>query len=129
MQLATNTIDNGVSYLAMSNRNAQPNARALRLQTPPTVSILETARAVYPQHEFSESTPFPVASMDKLIAIFSVFINSNSYTAITLPSSMVLRLRDRLGSHQLTLIILDEIKEEVLNMLYFDVYTRYSRRK
>ncbi|KAJ2786839.1 hypothetical protein GGI15_001201 [Coemansia interrupta] len=129
MQMATNTIDNGVSYLAMSNRNVHPNTRALRLQTPATVTILETAKAVYPQYDFNENTPFPVASMDKLIAIFSVFINSNSYTAVTLPPSMVLRLRDRLGTHQLTLTILDEIKDEVLNMLYFDVYTRYSKRK
>ncbi|KAJ1722670.1 hypothetical protein LPJ53_002928 [Coemansia erecta] len=129
MQLATNTIDNGVSYLAMSNRSAHPNTRALRLQTPPTVTIIETAKAVYPQYDFNENTPFPVASMDKLIAIFSVFINSNSYTAVTLPPSMIIRLRERLGTNQLTLTILDEIKEEVLNMLYFDVYTRYSKRK
>ncbi|KAI9499768.1 hypothetical protein BX070DRAFT_218015 [Coemansia spiralis] len=126
-RMASN-LDNGMGYLALANRN-HPNAKALRLQTPPTVSILETARAVYPQYDLSEVTPFPVAAMDKLVAIFSVFVNSNSYTAVSLPSAMVLRIREKLGKSQLTLTILDEIKDEVLNMLYFDVFTRYAKKK
>ncbi|KAJ1661786.1 hypothetical protein IW140_006429 [Coemansia sp. RSA 1813] len=128
MSRMASNIDSGISYLALANRD-HPNAKALRLQTPPTVCILETARAVYPQYDLSEVTPFPVASMDKLVAMFSVFINSNSYTAVSLPSAMVLRIRERLGRSQLTLTIFDEIKDEVLNMLYFDVFTRYAKRK
>ncbi|KAJ1925867.1 hypothetical protein GGI09_002886 [Coemansia sp. S100] len=128
MARMANNIDGGIGYLAMANR-AYPHSKSLRLQTPPTVSILETALAVYPQYDLSEVTPFPVASMDKLVAIFSVFVNSNSYTAVSLPSSMVLRIRERLGRSQLTLTILDEIKDEVLNMLYYDVFTRYAKRK
>ncbi|KAJ2741660.1 hypothetical protein GGI20_005030 [Coemansia sp. BCRC 34301] len=128
MARMTNNIDNDIGYLAMANR-AYPHSKSLRLQTPPTVSILETARAVYPQYDLSDITPFPVASMDKLVAIFSVFVNSNSYTAVSLPSSMVARIRDRLGKSQLTLTILDEIRDEVLNMLYYDVFTRYAKRK
>ncbi|KAJ2453275.1 hypothetical protein EV183_002332 [Coemansia sp. RSA 2336] len=125
-RLAKN-IDSDIGYLAMAGQHNSAS-KALSLQTPPSVTILETARATYPQCDFNETTPFPVAAMDKLVAIFSVFINSNSYTAVSLPSAMVLRLRERLGSSQLTLIILDEIKDEVLNMLYFDVFTRYSKR-
>ncbi|KAJ2449414.1 hypothetical protein GGF42_004778 [Coemansia sp. RSA 2424] len=128
MARMANNIDSDIGYLAMANR-AYPHSKSLRLQTPPTVSILETARAVYPQYDLSEITPFPVASMDKLVAIFSVFVNSNSYTAVNLPPSMVVRIRDRLGRSELTLTILDEIKDEVLNMLYYDVFTRYSKRK
>ncbi|KAJ2897409.1 hypothetical protein IWW38_001736 [Coemansia aciculifera] len=128
MARMANNIDNDVGYLAMANR-AYPHSKSLRLQTPPNVSILETARVVYPQHELADNTPFPVASMDKLVAIFSVFVNSNSYTAVSLPSSMVARTREKLGRSQLTLTILDEIKDEVLNMLYYDVFTRYSKKK
>ncbi|KAJ2552253.1 hypothetical protein EV175_003388 [Coemansia sp. RSA 1933] len=128
MARMNSTVDNSVGYLALANRD-HPNSKALRLQTPPTVSILETARAVYPQYDLSEVTPFPVASMDKLVVMFSVFVNSNSYTAVSLPSAMVLRVREKLGRSQLTLTIFDEIKDEVLNMLYFDVFTRYSRKK
>ncbi|KAJ2814042.1 hypothetical protein H4S07_000211 [Coemansia furcata] len=128
MARMANNIDGDIGYLAMANR-AYPHSKSLRLQTPPTVTILETARAVYPQYDLSEVTPFPVASMDKLVAIFSVFVNSNSYTAVSLPSAMVLRIRERLGRSQLTLTILDEIKDEVLNMLYYDVFTRYAKRK
>ncbi|KAJ2223380.1 hypothetical protein H4R99_001017 [Coemansia sp. RSA 1722] len=128
-RMATNGADAGIGYLALANRNANPNSKSLRLQTPPTVSILETAKAVYPQYNLNEQTPFPVAAMDKLVAIFSVFVNSSSYTAVSLPSGMVLRIREKLGKSELSLTILDEIKEEVLNMLYFDVFTRYSKSK
>ncbi|KAJ2786848.1 hypothetical protein GGI15_001210 [Coemansia interrupta] len=128
-RMASNNGENGIGYLALANRNANPNSKSLRLQTPPTVNILETAKAVYPQYDLNDDTPFPVAAMDKLVAIFSVFVNSSSYTAVSLPSSMVLRIREKLGKSQLTLTILDEIKDEVLNMLYFDVFTRYSKTK
>lgn len=126
-RMASN-VDGGIGYLAMANR-AYPNAKSLRLQTPPTASILETTKAVYPQYDLSDMTPFPAAAMDKLVAIFSVFVNSNSYTAVSLPSAMVLRIRERLSKSQLTLVILDEIKDEVLSMLYFDVFTRYNGKK
>ncbi|KAJ2083785.1 hypothetical protein H4R24_000556 [Coemansia sp. RSA 988] len=128
MARMTTNIDSNMGYLAMAGLNNQSNVQALRIQTPPTVSILETACAAYPQYELSELTPFPVAAMDKLVALFSVFINSSSTTAVSLPSAMVLRIRERLGRSQLTLVILDEIKDEILNMLYFDVFTRYSRK-
>ncbi|KAJ1898426.1 hypothetical protein LPJ81_004344 [Coemansia sp. IMI 209127] len=127
MARMTSTIDNDMGYLALANRD-HPNVKTLRLHTSPTVCILDTARAVYPQYDLSEITPFPVASMDKLVVMFSVFVNSNSYTAVSLPSAMVLRIRERLGRSQLTLTIFDEIKDEVLNMLYFDVFTRYTRK-
>ncbi|KAJ1662123.1 hypothetical protein EV178_006137, partial [Coemansia sp. RSA 1646] len=87
MSRMTSTIDNDIGYLALANRD-HSNSKTLRLQTPPTVCILETARAVYPQYDLNEATPFPVASMDKLVVMFSVFINSNSYTAVSLPSAM-----------------------------------------
>ncbi|KAJ2706233.1 hypothetical protein FB645_001749 [Coemansia sp. IMI 203386] len=128
-RMANNVVKDSIGYLSMSNNAQNYQSRTLKLHTPPTVNILETAKAVYPQYDLSEITPFPVASMDKLIAIFSVFINSSSYTAVSLPSAMVMRLRDKLGQSQLTITILDEIKSEVLNMLYFDVYTRYIKTK
>ncbi|KAJ2706239.1 hypothetical protein FB645_001755 [Coemansia sp. IMI 203386] len=128
-RMVTNTIDDTMGYLALANRNINVNVKSLRLQTPPSVSILDTARAVYPQYNFNETTPFPVAAMDKLVGIFSVFINSHSYTAVNLPAAMVLRLREKLAGSNLTLTILDEIKDEVLNMLYYDVFTRYAKKK
>ncbi|KAI7821808.1 hypothetical protein BX661DRAFT_187993 [Kickxella alabastrina] len=130
-RMATHNSDsNAMGYLAIANNNnINPNAKSLRVQTPPTVSILDTAKGIYPQYDLNDNTPFPVASMDRLVAIFSVFVNSNSYTAVNLPSSMVLRIREKLSRSQLTLTILDEVKDEVLNMLYFDVYTRYTKKR
>ncbi|KAI8323389.1 hypothetical protein GQ54DRAFT_296815 [Martensiomyces pterosporus] len=119
-----------VSQLAMSNHLVDSvvvaNARSLNLQTNATVSILDTARAVYPQYRLTERTTFPSALMDKLVTIFSVYINSSSYTAVNVPPIMVRRIREKLSRREMYLTILDEVKDEVLFMLYADVYTRFA---
>ncbi|KAJ2753668.1 hypothetical protein IWQ56_006588 [Coemansia nantahalensis] len=122
------TVDAGVDYLTLAARaQAQTHTHGLHVRSPPTETILEAARRAYPDLDINDSTVFPAAAMDKLVTILGVFINSASWTAISLPSVLLLRIRDRLARSQLTLTILDEIREEILNMLYLDVFTRYSR--
>ncbi|KAJ2785611.1 hypothetical protein H4R18_000427 [Coemansia javaensis] len=111
-----------VGYLSVAAPSQAPPT-----QSPPTESILDAARAAHPQLDISEAIVFPIAATDKLVAILRVFINSGSHSALNLPSAMALRIRERLGRSQLTLTVLDEPKEEILNMLFFDVFTRYSR--
>ncbi|KAI8322138.1 hypothetical protein GQ54DRAFT_297576 [Martensiomyces pterosporus] len=98
-----------------------------RAQTSAAVSILDTARAVYPQCQLSERTSFPPAMMDKLVSIFSVYINSTSHTAVNVPAIMVRRIREKLNRREMSLTILDEVKDEVLFMLFADIYTRYTK--
>ncbi|KAJ2709951.1 hypothetical protein H4R19_003989, partial [Coemansia spiralis] len=124
------TIDAGMDYLALASRaQAQTHTRGMHLQSPPTESILDAARKAFPRLGITETTVFPAAAMDKLVTILSVFVNSVSWTTLSLPSALLLRIRDRLARGQLTLTILDEIRGEILSMLYFDVFTRYSRAR
>ncbi|KAI8321376.1 hypothetical protein GQ54DRAFT_325071 [Martensiomyces pterosporus] len=94
--------------------------------TGPTVSILDSARTAYPHYNLDESTAFPAVIMDKLVEIFSVYINTGSYRAVNIPPILVRRIRQQLGRRSMSLTILDEVKDEILFMLYADVYTRYT---
>ncbi|KAI8322139.1 hypothetical protein GQ54DRAFT_324289 [Martensiomyces pterosporus] len=91
------------------------------------VSILDTVRqaAAHPQQMPDERTPLPPVLVDKLATIFSVYIDPNSYASINAPPIMVRRIKDRMNRGQVCLTILDEVKDEVLFMLYADVFTRY----
>ncbi|ORX73084.1 hypothetical protein DL89DRAFT_87753 [Linderina pennispora] len=104
-------------------------AKPLTLSTGISVSILETAKAAYPQHEFAENTQFPTTVLDRLVRIFSIYLNLNSYMALNVPSVMVRKIQDQLDRKQMSLPILDEVKDEVLFMLYTDVFTRYQRTR
>ncbi|KAJ1948846.1 hypothetical protein EC988_005007, partial [Linderina pennispora] len=104
-------------------------AKPLTLSTGISVSILETAKAAYPQHEFTENTQFPTTVLDRLVRIFSIYLNLNSYMALNVPSVMVRKIQDQLDRKQMSLPILDEVKDEVLFMLYTDVFTRYQRTR
>ncbi|KAJ1959258.1 hypothetical protein GGI12_004428 [Dipsacomyces acuminosporus] len=105
-----------------------PSEKHGKAQTSPVVSILETARAVYPEHKLADTAVFPPTLMDKLVSIFSIYINSTSYTSVNVPPIMVRRIRDKLDRREMYLTILDEVKDEVLFMLFADVYTRYTRK-
>ncbi|KAJ1958840.1 hypothetical protein EC988_000059 [Linderina pennispora] len=100
-------------------------AQPLNLNTSATISILETAKAMYSHYDISESTLFPSVVVDKLVTVFSVYINSQSPMALNLPQAMRQRIQERLDNNEMSLTILDEAKDEVLLMLYADVYTRY----
>ncbi|KAJ1956911.1 hypothetical protein GGI12_005179, partial [Dipsacomyces acuminosporus] len=91
-----------------------------------TVGILEAAKEIYPDRGFNHTTTFPPALMDTLVMIFSTYINSSSPTAVNVPQAMIRRIQEKLNKTQLHLTILDEVKDEVLYMLYLNVFTRFS---
>ncbi|KAI8322140.1 hypothetical protein GQ54DRAFT_339511 [Martensiomyces pterosporus] len=103
------------------------NINLRKLQTNATVGILQAAQEVYPHRRFTDTTPFPPAMMDKLVTIFSNYINSTSYTAVSVPPIMVRRIQSKLNTNQMYLTILDEVKEHVLRTLYTEVFTRRRR--
>ncbi|KAJ1945741.1 hypothetical protein FBU59_002223 [Linderina macrospora] len=102
-----------------------PKAQPLNLNTSVTISILETAKATYPHYDLSEAAFFPAVVLDKLVTVFSVYISLQSPMALNISQAMRNRIQARLENNQMTLTILDEAKDEVLMMLYADVYTRY----
>ncbi|KAJ1959698.1 hypothetical protein GGI12_004202 [Dipsacomyces acuminosporus] len=115
-----------VSTNRLVDNPMSPNSKPLQLNTGINVSILDTARAAYPHYELSEHTPFPPAIMDKLVSMFSSYINPNSYTSVNVPPVMVRRIRNKLTRRELHLTILDEVKDEVLYMLFTEVFSRFS---
>ncbi|KAJ1960323.1 hypothetical protein GGI12_003868 [Dipsacomyces acuminosporus] len=108
-----------------ANGRLTGNINLRKLKSNATVGILKAAQEVYPNRHFGHTTPFPPAMMDKLVSIFSNYINSTSYTAIDIPPMMAKNIQDRLNTNQMYLTILDEVKEYVLNTLFTDVFTRY----
>ncbi|ORX73730.1 hypothetical protein DL89DRAFT_299119 [Linderina pennispora] len=93
----------------------------------PMVSILEAVQVYYPNLDIDESTVFPSAAMDMLVSIFSVYLNPRSPMGLNVSQVVMSRVQEHLYQDIIPLTILDEIKEEVMHMLYADIYTRYCR--
>ncbi|KAJ1960320.1 hypothetical protein GGI12_003865 [Dipsacomyces acuminosporus] len=102
------------------------NVNLSKLHNSVTVGILEAAKEIYPDRGFNHATMFPPALMDTLVMIFSTYINSSSPTAVNVPQIMIRRIQEKLNKNQLYLTILDDVKDEVLYMLYLNVFTRFS---
>ncbi|KAJ1940169.1 hypothetical protein FBU59_003891 [Linderina macrospora] len=104
-------------------------ANASGVHTSITVSILDTIKSAYPNRRINERTQFPASLKDKILSVFAIYINSKSYMAVNVPQSMVRKIEDHLRADEITLAVLDEVKDEVLFMLYADVYTRFRAEK
>ncbi|ORX73046.1 hypothetical protein DL89DRAFT_290822 [Linderina pennispora] len=118
-------LDKTSFYSDDSNRPPTPIKKCV--QSSPTISILGAVRAAFPRASFDSTTQFPVPVMDRLVTIFSMYVNEESYMALNLPLVIIERVRTRLESKDLSLVLLDEVKEEVMVMLYADVFARYRR--
>ncbi|KAJ1948845.1 hypothetical protein EC988_005006, partial [Linderina pennispora] len=90
-----------------------------------TVGILDTRKSAYPGRNTSEETQFPEALKDKVSSTFAIYIHSKSYMAVNVLQSMVRKIKEYLWTHEITLSILDEVRDEVLFILYADIYTSY----
>ncbi|KAJ1959259.1 hypothetical protein GGI12_004429 [Dipsacomyces acuminosporus] len=106
--------------------NLPLNINLSKLHNNATMGILEAAKEIYPDRGFNHATMFPPALMDALVMIFSNYINSSSPTAVNVPQIMIRRIQEKLKKKQLYLTILDEVKDEVLYLLYVNVFTRFS---
>ncbi|KAJ2308651.1 hypothetical protein IWW54_004012 [Coemansia sp. RSA 2705] len=93
-----------------------------------TVSILDTLTAANPELCGDEAMRFPQQLHEKLKAIYWDYIDPSSYTSVNATPLTVRRITDRIHAKEYTISLLDELKDEVLFMLYSDVYTRYIRK-
>ncbi|KAI9470151.1 hypothetical protein LPJ55_001883 [Coemansia sp. RSA 990] len=95
-----------------------------------TVSILDTLASADPVycHDGAEKTMFPPQLLDKLKAIYWDYIDPSSYTSVNATPLVVRHITESMNTNQYTVTMLDELKEEVLFMLYTDVYTRFVRK-
>ncbi|KAJ1959975.1 hypothetical protein GGI12_004058 [Dipsacomyces acuminosporus] len=124
---ATPNVSNNSSSHSQDPHTALPlNVDLANLQSNATIDILETAKEVYPGRGFSHTTVFPPALVDTLVTICSSYINAASPTAVNVPQVLTKRIQEKLDRNQLYLTIFDEVKDEVLYMLYLNVFIRFS---
>ncbi|KAJ2549438.1 hypothetical protein IWW35_003745 [Coemansia sp. RSA 1878] len=90
-----------------------------------TTSILDTlTNNSKPTHTVS----FPSQLFDKLKAVYWDYIDPNSYTSVNASPMVVRRIDEMMNNNDYNVTLFDELKDEVLFMLYSDVYTRYIRK-
>ncbi|KAJ1933556.1 hypothetical protein GGF37_006683, partial [Kickxella alabastrina] len=104
-----------------------------RCTTGINVSILETVKKecpveINPYKDKSGVLQFPPALIEKIDDIFAVFVDPISYASVNATQPVVRRVTEGINSHEYPLTLLDELKDEVLFMLYTDVFTRYIRK-
>ncbi|KAJ1896621.1 hypothetical protein LPJ66_003876 [Kickxella alabastrina] len=97
------------------------------------VGILETVKKecpveINPYKDKSGVLQFPPALIEKIDNIFAVFVDPISYASVNATQPVVRRVTEGINSHEYPLTLLDELKDEVLFMLYTDVFTRYIRK-
>ncbi|KAJ2761096.1 hypothetical protein H4S06_001385 [Coemansia sp. BCRC 34490] len=97
-------------------------------RTSVTVSILDTVNDKYPGTN-PEELVFPKQLVAKVLAIHSEFVDPASLTSVNAPPHVVRKISARIDSGYYHVSIFDDIKDEVLLMLYSDVYTRYIAKK
>ncbi|KAJ2503324.1 hypothetical protein GGH96_000345 [Coemansia sp. RSA 1972] len=90
-----------------------------------TTSILDTLTN---NSTSSHNVSFPSQLFDKLKAVYWDYIDPNSYTSVNASPMVVRRVAEQMNNKEYTVTLFDELKDEVLFMLYSDVYTRYIRK-
>ncbi|KAJ1957130.1 hypothetical protein EC988_000993, partial [Linderina pennispora] len=103
--------------------------RPLRLYTHVTVGILETVSAVFPAFQFSKDSFFPSTIAYVYVSLVSTYIHPESHLAINVPGHIADDILDKLHKREMTLGALDTAKDEVLRLLYTDVYLRYCSKQ
>lgn len=90
---------------------------------PKTTNVLKTIQETCPH-----MTEFPRELVGTLEHLGREFIDPNSYSAINAEPQTARRFMDQMQQHMYPITLLDELKDEVLYMLYADVFARYIRR-
>ncbi|KAJ2725639.1 hypothetical protein GGI07_001139 [Coemansia sp. Benny D115] len=75
-----------------------------------------------------EELQFPQAVIHKITAIFYEYVDPNSYASVNATPLVARQIADGVNSNYYPLTMLDDLKNEVLFMLYTDVYSRYIRK-
>ncbi|KAJ1881115.1 hypothetical protein H4R99_001840 [Coemansia sp. RSA 1722] len=71
---------------------------------------------------------FPELLFERIARIYSEYIDPSSFSSVNASASVVKRITERLESREYPLDLFDDLKREVMFMLYSDVYSRYIRK-
>ncbi|KAJ2313621.1 hypothetical protein IWW54_001406 [Coemansia sp. RSA 2705] len=91
------------------------------------VGIVETIGHAFPQYGASYSTPVSDSLRDKVDAVVNTFILPDSPWEINLSSRLVEQSQEFVDGGPMPCGLLDEIKNEVVDLLYSNVYIRYRQ--
>ncbi|KAJ2625499.1 hypothetical protein GGI25_000598 [Coemansia spiralis] len=117
-----------LSQCLVDNALLQSTEFALPLpQTCVTVSILATLLEKQPELS-QDSLTYPQPLAHKLLSIYREYVDPNSLTSVNASSMVVRRITENINTNYFPITLFDELKDEVLFMLYSDVYTRYTKK-
>ncbi|KAJ1850594.1 hypothetical protein LPJ73_003377 [Coemansia sp. RSA 2703] len=71
---------------------------------------------------------FPALLTGRLHEIYREYVDPNSYASVNASASVVKKISERMHCNDYSLTLLDDLKSDVLFMLYSDVYSRYIRK-
>ncbi|KAJ1822247.1 hypothetical protein LPJ56_000724 [Coemansia sp. RSA 2599] len=71
---------------------------------------------------------FPEALFERIAKIYSEYVDPQSFSSVNATASVVKRIAERIESRGYPLTLFDDLKSEVIFMLYSDVYSRYIRK-
>ncbi|KAJ2313620.1 hypothetical protein IWW54_001405 [Coemansia sp. RSA 2705] len=91
------------------------------------LSIVESLQQAFPTKGFDRSTPAPERLRSTLSAIIKTFILPESLLAINATDDVVAACRSYLTGDDIALGILDSAKDQVLDLLYTNVYLRFRQ--
>ncbi|KAJ2329112.1 hypothetical protein H4S02_003278 [Coemansia sp. RSA 2611] len=89
--------------------------------------IVESLQQAFPTKGFDGSTHVPERLRSTLLAIIKTFILPESLLAINATDDVVAACRSYLRGDELALGILDSAKDQVLDLLYTNVYLRFRQ--
>ncbi|KAJ1665786.1 hypothetical protein IW140_003302 [Coemansia sp. RSA 1813] len=92
-----------------------------------SVSILDTVIERYPDID-QVSLMFPPQLSHKITDLYKEFADPASLTSVNASTLVVRRISQSINMNYFHISLLDELKDEVLLMLYCDVYTRYVKK-
>ncbi|KAJ2078171.1 hypothetical protein H4R24_004675 [Coemansia sp. RSA 988] len=98
----------------------------IRAWTLTGVAIVYT---IFPNIDNSDNVlQFPAELFGKLKSLYWNYVDPGSYTSVNASPQAVRRIANTMSFKSYPITILDELKNEVLFMLYSDVYTRFIQK-
>ncbi|KAJ2865471.1 hypothetical protein GGI22_001498 [Coemansia erecta] len=98
-----------------------------RNKTSINVSILDSVIERHPDID-QVSLVFPPQLAHKIKRMYRDFVDPSSLTSVGASMLVVRRVSHSISTNNFHIALLDELKDEVLLMLYCDVYTRYAMK-
>ncbi|KAJ2785864.1 hypothetical protein H4R18_000253 [Coemansia javaensis] len=121
-------------YQALKAETLALSLSAKKVQDMPTTSIMLSivdamAAAAPALGTSTRSMQFPRELADTIKSVYWDFVDPSSYSSLNASPTVARHIKSKIDSNDLPITLLDELRDEVLAMLYTDVYTRYIRRQ